>query len=64
MKTQAEVLLNADVETLKSEATYKIRGEADTLRLFTFNDGSVLQIRKMSGRSAFRANGQFIIQSK
>ena len=60
MKTQAETLIKADITTLRAQAQYKQRGEDTVVWMFTFQDGSMIQVRHMSGRSAYRANGQLI----
>lgn len=53
--TKAEQLLNATGEEIKSAA---VRREVlDHATQFTFDDGSSIQCRKLSGRSAFARNG-------
>lgn len=53
--TKAEQLLNASGEQIKAAS---VRREVlDHATQFTFDDGSAIQCRKLSGRSAFAANG-------
>jgi hypothetical protein len=53
--TQAEQLLNATREQIKTAAVRRER--LDHAEQFSFSDKSSIQIRKLSGRSAFAANG-------
>lgn len=53
--TKAEQLLNATTANIKAAA---VRREIlDWAVEYTFDDGSSIQCRKMSGRSAFARNG-------
>lgn len=53
--TKAEQLLNATTADIKAAA---VRREiTDHAVQFTFDDGSSIQCRKLSGRSAFARNG-------
>lgn len=55
---KAEQLLNATGEEIKAAA---VRREVlDHATQFTFDDGSSIQCRKLSGRSAFARNGRHI----
>lgn len=53
--TRAEQLLKANREQI--EATAVRRERLDHAERFTFDDQSCIHIRKLSGRSAFAANG-------
>jgi len=53
--TKAELLLNATGDQIKAKAVR--RDTLDHAVQFTFDDGSTIQCRKLSGRSAFAANG-------
>lgn len=53
--TKAEQLLKATGEQIKAAAVR--RKALDHAVQFTFHDGSSIQCRKLSGRSAFAANG-------
>lgn len=53
--TKAELLLNATGEEIKAAAVR--RETLDHAVQFSFDDGSSIQCRKLSGRSAFAANG-------
>lgn len=56
--TKAEQLINATTQEIKEQS---IRAERlDWATEYTFDDGSSIQIRKLSGRSAFAKNGQHI----
>lgn len=53
--TEAEQLINVCLEQINAAA---VRREVlDHAVQFTFRDGSAIQCRKLSGRSAFAANG-------
>ena len=53
--TKAEQLLNASMNEIAAAAVRRERlGHAEQ---FTFDDGSSIQCRKLSGRSAFARNG-------
>lgn len=53
--TKAERLLNATEEQIKAAAVR--RETLDHAVQFRFDDGSSIQCRKLSGRSAFSTNG-------
>ena len=56
--TQAEQLLKVSREEIEATAVRRQRHpEVDHIEQFTFADGSIIHIRKLSGRSAFAANG-------
>lgn len=53
--TKAEQLLNSNLSEIKDDA---VRREVlDHAVQYTFDDGSSIQCRKLSGRSAFARNG-------
>ncbi|XAI94923.1 hypothetical protein [Pseudomonas phage vB_Pa-PAC8] len=53
--TKAEQLLKARLEDIANAAVRRER--LDWATAYTFDDGSSIQCRKMSGRSAFARNG-------
>lgn len=53
--TQAESLLNATIDEIKSAAVRRM--VLDHATQYAFDDGSSIQCRKLSGRSAFARNG-------
>lgn len=56
--TKAEQLLNSTGEEIKAAA---LRREIlDHATQFTFDDGSSIQCRKLSGRSAFARSGWYL----
>lgn len=56
--TKAEQLINATTQEIKEKAMRK--EYLDWAVEYTFDDGSAIQIRKLSGRSAFAKSGQHI----
>lgn len=53
--TKAEQLLNASMTEIAAAAVRRER--LDHATQYTFDDGSAIQCRKLSGRSAFARNG-------
>jgi len=64
MKTEAEWRLSDSIEALTTAATSQRRGEGQVIRAYHFADGSTLEVRKLSGRSAFGASGRHLADSK
>lgn len=60
--TKAEQLLNAPLNEIAAAAVRRER--LDHATQYTFDDGSSIQWRKLSGRSAFSRNGWHIGSSK
>lgn len=54
--TKAEQLLKAPIADIEAAATRKSWTE-DGKRQYEFDDKSCIQVRKLSGRSAFASNG-------
>lgn len=63
-KTEAEQRLHTGIEALAAAAVSKRRVGCEGIPEYTFADGSSIQVRKLSGRSAFSASGWHLANSK
>lgn len=63
LNTTAERHLNTGIEALRAAAGRTCRVCCHIIQ-YTFNDGSVIEVRKLSGRSAFSSSGQHLGNSK
>lgn len=64
MTTEAERRLSQGMSELASAAVNVQRGEGQVIRAYRFADGSVIEVRQLSGRSAFSASGWHLADSK
>ena len=64
MTTEAERRLNHSMAALAEAAVSSQRGEGQVIRAYRFSDGSMIEVRQLSGRSAFSASGWHLANSK
>ena len=64
MKTEAERRLHDSIEALDAAAVRKQRVGCEGIPHYTFADGSIIEVRKLSGRCAFSATGWHLANSK
>ena len=64
MTTEAERRLDHSMYALAEAAVNVQRGEGQVIRAYRFADGSLIEVRQLSGRSAFSASGWHLADSK
>jgi hypothetical protein len=64
VKTEAERRLHDSIEALAAAAVHSQRGDGQVIRAYRFADGSLIEVRQLSGRSAFSASGWHLANSK